>query len=112
MIHKQIEKLIPYISENFITYPLWEEGVYVPQVNIWKIHRTFDEQKEFIKTVKTTFKNSGYEFDYESNISISRIETKLHVFPKLKYLKSGGYKHINQNWSLEEMVEMLNKIIN
>ena len=23
MVHQKIERLIPYLSENFITYPLW-----------------------------------------------------------------------------------------
>ena len=36
MIHKQFEKLIPYVSENFITYRLWEEGKYFPFINIWQ----------------------------------------------------------------------------
>ena len=30
MIHQKIEKLIPFISEEFITYPLWKEGKYIP----------------------------------------------------------------------------------
>ena len=32
MIHKKIEKLIPSLNENFITYPFWEEGKYIPFV--------------------------------------------------------------------------------
>jgi hypothetical protein len=39
MIQKQIDKLIPYLNENFITYPLWEEGKYIPFVNACQIVR-------------------------------------------------------------------------
>lgn len=35
MIHKKIEKLIPYISEEFITYPLLGEGKYIPFLKCW-----------------------------------------------------------------------------
>lgn len=29
------KKLLPFVSENFITFPLWEEGDYRPTLNIW-----------------------------------------------------------------------------
>lgn len=29
------EELIPFVSENFITVPLWEEGDYTPYINFW-----------------------------------------------------------------------------
>lgn len=30
-----IKKLIPFVCENFLTFPLWEEGDYRPRVNVW-----------------------------------------------------------------------------
>ena len=42
-----IEQIIPYVEENFITFPLWEEGNYGPQVNIWRIFNKFEELDEF-----------------------------------------------------------------
>ena len=35
-IENEIKKLIPNVCEDFITFPLWEEGDYRPTVNIWK----------------------------------------------------------------------------
>ena len=35
-LHEKIEKLIPFISEEFITYPLWEEGKYIPFLKCWQ----------------------------------------------------------------------------
>lgn len=35
---EQIKTLIPHVCENFITFPLWEEGDYCPVVNVWKIY--------------------------------------------------------------------------
>ena len=49
MIHKKIDKLIPYLSENFLTYPLWEEGNYIPFVNFWRICKTQEETQNLLK---------------------------------------------------------------
>jgi hypothetical protein len=32
-----INEIIPYCSETFITFPLWEEGNYCLQLNVWRI---------------------------------------------------------------------------
>lgn len=39
---RHFEKLIPFVCENFITIPLWEEGDYTPCLNIW-LHFDFDK---------------------------------------------------------------------
>ena len=36
-IEKLIKDIIPYVDENFITFPLWEEGDYRPVLNFWFI---------------------------------------------------------------------------
>jgi len=43
MKEQVFEKLIPYCSEDFITIPLWEEGDYRWQMNLWYIVR-FDTE--------------------------------------------------------------------
>ena len=37
------KKIIPYCSENFITIPLWEEGNYCWQMNVWKLFKNNSE---------------------------------------------------------------------
>lgn len=35
MLQQQIEKLIPYIGNYFLEYPLWEEGNWTPTITFW-----------------------------------------------------------------------------
>ncbi len=42
-----IREIIPFVSENFVTFPLWEEGNYNPQMNMWRIFKTPDEYVYF-----------------------------------------------------------------
>lgn len=111
MIHKKIENLIPYISENFITYPLWEEGKYIPFVNIWIKVNCEDEEHEFDFKCKEIFKNTGYEIIFEGS-SFSQDILYYQVHPKFKELKNGSYKFEKKDWSIEEMLDLLNLAIN
>ena len=50
------KKVIPYCSENFITIPLWEEGNYCWQMNLWQIFKNkseisipFEDYLDFLK---------------------------------------------------------------
>ena len=49
MLQTKIDKLFPFISENFITYPLWEEGNYTPHINVWQ---TLKDGIEFNKLLE------------------------------------------------------------
>jgi len=105
-LHEKINKLMPFISENFITYPLWEEGKYIPFVNFWKAAETEEDFLNIHTRLGIAFKNSGYVFDYYDNNSTNT----LHYFnaaPDFKELENGSYEFVKEDWSLEEMIEIL-----
>ena len=60
MIHKKIEKLIPFISEEFITYPLWEEGKYIPFIKCWQKADTKNKCTTLSNRLNKHFKKTGY----------------------------------------------------
>ena len=58
-LHQKIEKLIPFISEEFITYPLWEEGKYIP----------------FLKDELVLVCNSNNPFVRQNEISVNDLKS-------------------------------------
>ena len=106
MIHQKIEKLIPYLSENFITYPLCEEGKYIPFVNFWqKIDNEIQEQI-LDKKLKETFDGTGYFVIYQDS-NYSNTILQYSVCPTYFEIDNGGYKFEKESWSIEEMLELL-----
>jgi hypothetical protein len=108
MIHQKIEKLIPFVNENFITYPLWEEGKYIPFLNCWQRANTKNEYENLVDNLKKCFENTGYEIWFAENISFIH---EFCVFPKFKELKNGSYKFEKKDWSIEEMIDLLITIL-
>ena len=105
MIHKKIEQLIPFVDENFITFPLWEEGDYAPHVNIWLI---FDSDNEADSIVKKVLGGSVYDY-YIENDGYSNIR-RISIFPA-QYFDCHGNFHVHQDSSIEEMIDLAKKII-
>ena len=106
MLHQKIEKLIPFISEEFITYPLWEEGKYIPFLKCWQ---KADSEKEYTRLsnrLNKHFENSGYKISFVPKEHSSVIH-EFYLYPKYKELKNGSYKFNKTDWSLEEMLDLL-----
>ena len=62
MNYNQIQKLIPYVDENFITFPLaTTKNVYIPFINFWQSLSTKEELKSFIREATAILKDTGYE---------------------------------------------------
>ena len=106
MIHQKIDKLIPYLSENFITYPLWEEGNYTPFINFWKICKTQEEIQLLDKNLKKVFDNSGYIVQY-NDCNFDETILQYSIYPNYDYLDDGSCKFVKQDWSIEEMLDLL-----
>lgn len=73
MNYNQIQKLIPFVDENFITFPLAiTEGVYIPFYNFWQSLSTKEDVKLFLDKAKTILKDTGYtiDFQYEEDVHI------------------------------------------
>jgi hypothetical protein len=110
LIHKKIEKLIPYISENFITYPLWEEGKYIPFVNFWQKVETEEEFEVLGKKIEIVFENSGYVVHY-SDWNFSDTIHNYEIYPDFEDKDDGSYEFVNKDWSIEEMIDLLSALI-
>lgn len=106
MIHQKIEKLIPFVSEEFITYPLREEGKFIPFVNFWIKINNEEEINEFDFKFKEIFKNKGYKIIFD-NCNFSETIINYQVHPKFKELSNGSYKFNKKDWSIEEILDLL-----
>lgn len=110
MIHKKIEKLIPFISEEFITYPLWEEGKYIPFLKCWQKADTENKCTHLSNRLNKHFKKSGYEILFVPKGHRSVIH-EFYIYPKYKELKNGSYKFKKTDWSIEEMLDLLAAVL-
>lgn len=110
MIHKQIEKLIPYVSENFITYRLWEEGKYFPFITVWQKAETKTKYKILTKKIEKIFKSSGYMYEFETKYD-SSILHDIYIYPDFNENEEGGYEYVKEDWSIEEMIELALKVV-
>ena len=91
------------MSENFITFPLWEEGKYIPFVNFWQILKTPEQLKKMEKI-------EGYEIIFEKRTMSNTYN--FSIYPDFEDLDDGGYEFIKKDWSIEEMFDIIEKIIN
>jgi hypothetical protein len=110
-LQEKIDKLIPYVSENFITYPLWEDGKYIPHLNFWQICKNGGELENLFERLNKFDPSSGYIiWIVEENIMEGK-SFELQIYPNYDDIESGGYTFIKKDWSIEEMVEIVGKII-
>jgi len=104
MINEQFDKLIPYVSENFITYPLFEEGKYIPFLNFWHIPKDDNVVYDRLQD----FDNPHYEIlVHDTEYSIKECQ----IYPKFIDIDY-GYTFEKEDWSIEEMVEIVIKLLN
>lgn len=72
------KKIIPFVCENLITVPLWEEGDYSPSLNIWQLYNEvpFDSKKEELVNQDYNFIPKGYAvyFTIKENYGLDRKE--------------------------------------
>ena len=109
MIHKKIEQLIPYISREFLTYPLWEEGQMIPFVNFWQIGATRVLQDAITERLECLFLEKGYIIQEERRGG--KIIDYV-IFPDYMVADDCGLVFKNENWSIEEIIDLLIQYIN
>lgn len=109
MINKEFNKLIPYVSENFITYPLWEEGKYIPFINFWYVDKVKDKINNNIKK----FKNENYTLvKQEDFYPFKTCIVHYQIYPTFEENEELGYVFNKENWSIEEMIKIIIKLLN
>jgi hypothetical protein len=120
---QKIEQLIPNIKENFMTYPLAEEGDYRPTIDIWKIsNKKLVFPKDDINTLPFLKTKYHIEVDYYrmDNYSKHTFEDVLNNKPTKK---SNKYMYefsiynkddilTNPKYDLDEMLDVAYKLIN
>lgn len=105
-LHQKIERLIPFISEEFITYPLWEEGKYIPFLKCWQKADTENKRTRLSNSLNNHFEKTGYEISFIGKEHRSVIH-EFYIYPKWKELKNGAYKFVKKDWAIEEMLDLL-----
>lgn len=109
-LHQKIERLIPFISEEFITYPLWEEGKYIPFLKCWQKADTENKCTRLSNRLNNHFEKTGYEISFIDKEHRSVIH-EFYIYPKWKELKNGSYKFVKKDWSIEEMLDLLRSVL-
>lgn len=69
LVETKISEILPFVSENFITFPLWEEGDFGPVVNVWAIFDTVPQwYKDTVLALQNTLSYAGIDFEQELDI--------------------------------------------
>ena len=119
-IQDKINEIIPFIQGDFITYPLWEEGKYIPFVNFWQRACNKKEINILNKKLRKLDTNTGYKIGLDTNTGYKiGIELKeyvsvvfnIFIYPDFKDTDDGGYEFIKSDWSIEEMIDMIKQQI-
>lgn len=103
----KFEKLIPFIEENFITFPLWEEGIFIPCLNFWVyddrfVGLTFGDEVQFSV--------EGYDFSFSKEHSFTGIVNVI-ITPSWEY-SNDSYKLERDDYSIDEMIDLAHVGIN
>jgi len=109
-LKEKIEYVIPYVSEEFITFPLNEEGKYIPFVNFWQLLKNKKDLKTLKQKLECALEGTGYAFEFLPLYTITSIQY-IQIFPDFIDLDDGGYKFIKEDWSVEEIVDIFAEFI-
>ena len=87
------------MDENFMTFPLAEEGLYFPQINLWIIG------DPHVAVQETEFEFNGYSIFTEHK---PRRQSVLHynISPAWDYDDKDSYNFKKEDWSIEEMIQI------
>ena len=108
-LHEQINQLIPYIGENVISYRLWEEGIYLPFVTFWQQYN-YEDAVHYLEFLTKSFEQFGYGVDMEEPLHMSKHKKQIYsyiVYPDFDYRDDGGYFTKREDWSIEEIFNLI-----
>ena len=109
MIQDKINKILPYIEESFITYNLAEYGNYTPFVNFWTTTlKPFEKNNERHENWIELFKSKGYEINEEYR---TQKISGFTVCPIFIHRDNGTILYRNENWSIEEMLDLIHDVL-
>jgi len=105
-IQNKINEIIPFIQGNFITYPLWEEGKYIPFVNFWQRASNSKEIMMLNKKLRKLDTNTGYKIGIEGK-EYPSVLFNIFIYPDYIDNGDGSYEFIKSDWSIEEMIDLI-----
>jgi hypothetical protein len=105
MIYEKLNRLIPFVEEHVISYPLWEEGKYIPFLQLWRRGETETKRKSIQSKLKKLRKFTSYEAEVR-HVSMPSGIIHYHIYPKFTESVDGGYEFMNKDWSIEEMLDL------
>jgi len=120
-----MEKIIPYCSEDFITIPLWEEGDFRWQMNLWKIiklnnYKDFNKDtfekidkklEEIMGSVTSTHQGFGIYFERDINFSDNYIKYDFEIIQTCEDITDKGFiLNYNMEDYMRIAVELLKKL--
>ena len=121
---EKIAELIPFVSENFITFPLAEEGDYRPTINIWKISK---DKLDFNSLPFGNINDLPFlQKKYYVHFEFDTIESPNEIFKEYNFSEIKDYKEKfiynfsiynkddvleNSNYNLNEMLDVALKLI-
>lgn len=108
MIQKLINKTIPFVCENFITFPLWEEGKYIPNLNFWIITK---EPVLLYNKLYEIYDDMGYDVIFEDKTDNRNDIYTFSISPKIKENDDCGYEFLNKDWSIEEILILFDEYL-
>lgn len=116
-----IEKITPYQQENFITFPLFEEGNFMPAINFWQIFKEIPFDIDYELTQQLDFIPEYISLDYEIQSYNSKIEYKNNTFnivesdEEIYLINFSVYMNtdptISSEYDLNEMLKIVLSII-
>lgn len=109
MLQDQITKLIPFIGSYFLEYPLWEEGNWTPAITFWQ---KTDDIKKLQESLEEYFGETGYFADALPNPDETLETVDVLLYPIWDTLKDGTIEYALEDWSIEEMVDLLGDYLN
>lgn len=102
-LRETIEKIIPYVDEDFLTFPLAEEGNYTQFLNFWQLAKTEKEAEKIEKKIKKfNGENKKYCLDVVEPVMGVGV-FRLSISPRFETAEDGSCDYLFEGWSVEEM---------
>jgi len=111
-IQERIDKLYPFVSEDFLTYKEWQDDIWCPYLTVWQFAKTEADYDNLVKRMDLVLKTNKYTANIKEEYNTLLKVYRIVMHPKFKRLKGGGAKYTKPDWSIEEMIDALLKFVN
>lgn len=110
MNNKTITQLTPYVGDNFIEFPLWEQGHWIPQLTFWQKFENEDQACLFFNHLKKIC-GLAYKCEFDRMTESTSNIFHIYIMPSYQISDTDEVKYNFMNWTIEEMVYLAIKAI-